>query len=88
MGGGLAEAGAVPTGYLYRAQGTLHVDYPGVDGHIHEYWQDGVGLAPQRPDRATGVLPSRSNPSAYELSADNTHHVVFVDDNRHVVELY
>jgi hypothetical protein len=86
--GGVAPAsGTTPTGYLYPSEGTLHFDYVGVDSHIHEYWEDGSGWHPNDLTAATGVLPSRSYPSAYVMP-DNTQHVVFVDDNRHVVELY
>ncbi|EWT05350.1 hypothetical protein N864_05185 [Intrasporangium chromatireducens Q5-1] len=87
VGGVAPSSGAVPTGYLYPSEGTLHVNYVGVDDHIHEYWQDGTGWHPNDLTTATGVLASRSNPAAYVMP-DNTQHVVFVDDNRHVMELY
>jgi len=87
VGGLPPSAGAVPTGYLYPSEGTLHVDYLGVDSHIHEYWQDDQGWHPSDLTARTGVLASRSNPAAYVMP-DNTQHVVFIDDDRHVVELY
>lgn len=87
FGGAVPAASAVPTGYLYPSEGTLHVNYLGQDGHIHEYWQDDHGWHPEDLSAATGVLAARSNPTAYVMP-DNTQHVVFVDDNRHVVELY
>jgi len=63
------------------------VDYLGVDSHIHEYWQDDQGWHPSDLTARTGVHASRSNPAAYVMP-DNTQHVVFIDDDRHVVELY
>ncbi|MEA5153328.1 hypothetical protein [Raineyella sp.] len=86
--GGVPPSGsATPTGYLYPAEGTLHVNYIGVDSHIHEYWQDNAGWHPSDLTTRTGVLVGRSDPAAYVMP-DGTQHVVFVDDNRHIIELY
>jgi len=87
VGGVPPSPGAVPTGYLFPSEGTLHVNYLGVDQHIHEYWQDDAGWHPNDLTAAAGALPSRSHPTAYVMP-DRTQHVVFVDDDRHVVELY
>ncbi|WP_243062767.1 hypothetical protein [Humibacter sp. RRB41] len=86
-GGTAPSAGTVPTGYLYPSEGSLHVDYVGVDGHIHEYWQDDAGWHPTDLTARTGTLAARSNPAAYVMP-DNTQHVIFVDDDRQVIELY
>ena len=41
---------------LYPSEGTLHVDYLGVDSHIHEYWQADQGRHPSDLTARTGVL--------------------------------
>jgi hypothetical protein len=35
---GAPKAAGDPSGYVFDAQGTQHVVYRGVDGHIHELW--------------------------------------------------
>ena len=46
-----AASGTVPTGYVFGFENTLHVDYLGAEGHIHELWRDERRGRPHRPDR-------------------------------------
>ena len=89
IGGPLALSGARPTGYLFPSDGTLHVNYLGVDGHIHEYWRDdGNGWHHNDLSMATNAPLALSNPTAYAFAQQNTQHVAFVSDEHHVIELF
>jgi len=88
FGGPLASSGAVPTGYLFPADGTLHVNYLGADGHIHEYWRDVFGWHHNDLTAATGAPLALSNPTAYAFAAQSTQHVMFVSKDHHVIELF
>ena len=89
IGGPPASSGARPTGYLFPSDGTLHVNYLGVDGHIHEYWRDdGNGWHHNDLSMATNAPLALSNPTAYAFAQQNTQHVAFVSDEHHVIELF
>src|SRR6266478_356344 len=88
FGGPAAVSGASPAGYVFPFEGTLHVDYLGTDGHIHEYWRDGSGWHYNDLTNATGAPLAISNPTAYVFPAQNTQHVVFNAANHHIIELF
>src|SRR5580692_10050888 len=51
---GAPNAAGDPSGYLFDAQGTQHVNYLGVDNHIHELWWDITGWHHNDLTTATG----------------------------------
>jgi hypothetical protein len=88
LGSPLATPGAVPTGYVFPYDGTLHVNYTGLDGNIHEFWRDAVGWNWNNLTLAAfGAPPAISNPSAFVYLAENSQHVVYTADNHHLIEL-
>jgi hypothetical protein len=88
VGGASPVSGAVPAGYFYPYEGTSHVDYLGVDGHIHEYWRDTAGWHHIDLTTTTGCPTAISNPTSYVFPPDNTQHVIFRSSDRHIIELY
>jgi hypothetical protein len=81
-GGPAAATG--PFAYVFEAAGTQHVDYAGVDGHVHELWWDSSGWHHIDLTATTGapeLSGSRTNaPTAYVFAAYGTQHIVFVAD--------
>jgi hypothetical protein len=86
--GGPAAAPSRPIGYVFPFEGTLHVDYLGSDGHIHEFWRDSSAWHHNDLTAATGAPLAISNPTGYVFAAQNTQHVVFTADNHHIIELF
>jgi hypothetical protein len=78
---------------MYSAdyQNTLHVCYLGTDGQIHELWKSKGGS--WQPDQAisqiNNVKPA-SNTSiiGYACQFDKTRHVIYIDANESIQELY
>ncbi|MFY9838784.1 MAG: hypothetical protein WAK55_20370 [Xanthobacteraceae bacterium] len=85
-----------PTGYAFEAQGTQHVNFRGVDGHIYElWWQDGVwnqndltvaANAPLALTMAQGA--SVIGISGYIFVAQGTQHVLYLGQDYHIHELW
>jgi hypothetical protein len=86
--GGPVASPSRPTGYALPFDGTLHVDYLGSDGHIHEFWRDSSGWHHNDLTARTGAPLAISNPSGYAFESQNTQHVVFTADNHHIIELF
>lgn len=88
---------SAPTGYVFEAQGTRHVNFRGVDGHIYElWWQDGlwmpqndVTFAATAPLALTVAQGAGSIPgSEYPYVGPATYGYVFVDQGtQHVLFL-
>lgn len=82
-----AEASSV--GYVFVDQSTVHVDYVGMDGHIHELWWETGHWNHNDLTAATGSpLPDVSGLAAYAFGGDGTQHVDYVGADHHVHELW
>ena len=81
-------ASGTPTGYVVDFEQTLHFDYTGTDGHVHELWHDGSGWHHSDLTAATGAPPAISDPSGYYLGSERTQHVFYISSDHHVVELW
>jgi hypothetical protein len=72
-----------PTGYVFAAQGTQHVDYAGEDSHMHELWWDSDDLT-----NATGApRAALATPTGYVFAAEGTQHVDYVGEDSHMHKL-
>ncbi len=86
-GAPLASDGQV-TDYTFEAQATQHVDYVGVDGHIHElWWNYDNGWHHNDLTMATGA-PLGGRPMGYVFRPDGTQHVVYAGSDGHIHELW
>jgi hypothetical protein len=94
---GAPNATSNPSGYVFVAQGTQHVVYRGVDGHVHELlWGTDPGVHHNDLTSLTGAPnalqsdPSErhflGHPSAYVFDA--TQHVVYRGVDDHIHELW
>jgi hypothetical protein len=82
-----AEGGGDPCGYMFDAQGTQHVDYCGVDGHIHELYWNGQWYTNDLT-QVTNAPPAGGNPTGYVFIAQGTQHVIYRGTNGHIYELW
>jgi hypothetical protein len=77
-----------PCAYVFDAEGTQHVDYVGMDGHIHELWWDDDGWHHHDLTNASGAPVSEfASPAAYVVPASRTQHVDFIGADGHIHEL-
>ena len=84
-----AADGSRPVGYVFADQATQHVDYVGMDGHIHELWWQAGHWNHNDLTAATGSpLPDTSGLAAYTFAAEGTQHVDYVSQDHHVHELW
>jgi Fungal fucose-specific lectin len=82
-------AEASPVGYAFVGQSTLHVDYVGMDGHIHElWWETGDWNHNDLTAATDSPLPDVSGLAAYAFEGDGTQHVDYVGPDHHVHELW
>ena len=58
---GAPKTSANPTGYVFDAQGTQHVNYVGVDSHVYELWWDTAGWHYNDLTAATGAPLAEAN---------------------------
>jgi len=72
--------------YVFAAQGTQHVNFVGVDAHVHELWWDSSGWHHNDLTSATGAPLTNDVAAGYMLSG--TQHVVFRGVDTHVHELW
>jgi hypothetical protein len=89
---------ARPSGYVFDEEGTQHVDYLGVDGHVHELTWHGGRSRPGHPVRPgwshedltalTGGPEAISPPAGYVYAEFHTRHVIHVSDQHRVIELF
>jgi catechol 2,3-dioxygenase-like lactoylglutathione lyase family enzyme len=78
--GNAPVAASDPKGYMFDAQGTQHVNYRGVDGHIHELWIDNSGWHHNDLSNAAGSeigVAAAATPYGYMYNAQGTQHVIF-----------
>jgi hypothetical protein len=79
---------ATPTGYVFAAQGTQHVDYVGQDGHIHELWWDSEGWHHNDLTTRTGApLAAVGNPVGYVFAAQGSQHIDYLGQDHDIHEL-
>jgi hypothetical protein len=77
-----------PNGYGFEAQGTRHVIYMGIDGHINELWRGNTGW--QHNDLTlAGAAPilASDEPTGYAFEAQFTQHVNYQGTDGHIHEL-
>jgi len=87
--GAAAFGGGTLAGYVFASQGTEHVIYKGVAGHIHELWRDhdrwhanDLSAATGAPNAAGGTI------AAYVFESQGTEHVIYTGIDRHLYELW
>jgi hypothetical protein len=86
---GAAAASGDPTGYMFDAQGTQHVNYRGTDGHVYELWWEPVGGWHVADLTAvTGAAAASGDPTGYMFDAQGTQHVNYRGTDGHVYELW
>ena len=80
---------AVFVGYVYRAEGTQHVDYVGADNHIHELWSNGPAWHTNDLTAAADAPPvGGDNLVGYDFAAEGTQHVDYVGADNRIHELW
>src|SRR5262245_31423295 len=67
-----------PIGFVFDAQSTQHVIYPGTELHIHELWWDSNGWHHNDLTAATGAPLAIEVPWGYVFAAQGTQHVVYL----------
>ena len=82
-----AEINRDVPGYVFAAQGTQHVNYVGVDHHVHELWWDISGWHHNDLTNATGA-PNTDELAGSGYVLAGTQHVVFRGLDNHVHELW
>lgn len=85
-GAPLAQVNRNTPGYVFPSQGTQHVNYVGVDNHVHELWWDSGGWHHNDLTVAAGAPDSQTAPSGYMYAA--TQHVNFLGADNHIHELW
>jgi hypothetical protein len=83
-----AAAGAKPDGYMFDAQGTQHVNYHDLNGHIQELWWDSSGWHVNDLTAATKAPLATGKPDAYAFNLQGTQHVDYRDVHGHIQELW
>lgn len=83
------------SGYIFRGQGTQHIDYVGGNGHLHELWWDPSGWHHNDLTAAGAAVPPypTSSPAGYAFEAGPfqpiaTQHVIFTGNDGNVHELW
>jgi hypothetical protein len=75
-----------PSGYVYNADGMMHVEYRGIDGHIYDlWWQNGWNV--NDLTASTNAQTAAGDPSGYMFDAQGTQHVVYLGTDNHIHEL-
>ena len=90
-GGAVAPASnSALTVYAAEYEDTLHVAYLGVDGNIHELWWNRYGWQPDHPiSQIVNVKPASDTAIiGYATEYEKTHHVVYINQNNELQELY
>jgi hypothetical protein len=87
---GAPRTGANPTGYVFNAQGTQHVNYVGQDQHVYELWWNPAGWRFNDLTAATGAPLAEVNRNApgYVFAAQGTQHVDYAGTDTHIHELW
>jgi len=78
-----------PVGYVFADQATQHVDYVGMDGHIHELsWEAGHWNHNDLSATTGSPFPDASGLAAYVFVGEGTQHVDYIGQDHHVHELW
>jgi hypothetical protein len=87
---GAPGTSANPTGYVFDAQGTQHVNYVGVDSHVYELWWNAAGWHFNDLTAATAapLAQINRNASGYVFPSQGTQHVNYVGVDNHIHELW
>lgn len=86
----LAADGTIAA-YTFESEGTEHVIYVGVDGHLHELWSGTSGWHSSDLTQVTNTpdpITAAGNLTAYASSATHTQHVVFSSVDGRLLELW
>jgi hypothetical protein len=76
-------------GYSAEYEQSQHVIYVGTDGHIHELYNSGGWHTTDLNDSAGAPLPMDGTPLAgYAFENERTQHVIYIDSNGNVREVY
>jgi hypothetical protein len=79
------------TNYVFAAQRTQHINYLGIDDHIHELWSDSSGWHHNDLTLRTRAQ-SGGRPSGYVFKDEGTQHVVYKGqdplEDTHIHELW
>jgi hypothetical protein len=74
---------------MFAAQATQHVNYRGVDSHIHELWLgSGSWQHNDLTNAASGAPQAVGNPKGYMFEAQGTQHVIYRGVDNHIHELW
>lgn len=74
--------------YAFDWDQSLHFVYTGNEGYIRELWFKGQDWHLNDLSIAINCPLALSAPSGYILANDHTQHIVYVDQNHHVIELW
>ncbi len=79
-----------PAAYTWNVDKTQHIVYKGLDSHIHElYFHQDLGWSHTDLTEKTKTHDLKvSKPRGYTWDVDNTQHVVYMDIDEHIHELY
>jgi hypothetical protein len=84
-GAPLAQVNRNAAGYVFASQGTQHVNYLGLDNHIHELWWDSHGWHHNDLTTASGAPDSGGEPAGFMFAG--TQQVLFRGTDNHIHEL-
>jgi hypothetical protein len=87
-GGPTPNAAGDPNSLVFEAQGTGHVFFRGVDGHIHELWFDIRWHHNDLNQLAVGAPDAAGDPSSLFFVAQNTGHIFYRGVDGHIHELW
>lgn len=90
-GGAIAPASnSSLTVFAAEYEDTLHVSYLGVDGNIHELWWNRDGWQPHHAiSQIVNVKPASDTAIiGYSTEYEKTHHVIYINQNNELQELY
>jgi hypothetical protein len=85
---GAPQSAGDPSGYMFPAQATQHVNYRGTNNHVAELWWNGIWHFNDLTTAASGAPNAASNPHGYIFNAQGTQHVNFLGPDAHVHELW
>ncbi len=85
---GAPQAAGDPSGYVFAAQATQHVNYRGSNNHVCELWWDGGWHFNDLTAAAAGAPNAAGSPYGYVFDAQGTQHVNYLGPDAHVHELW
>ena len=81
-----AQGNRDASGYVLASEATQHVNYVGLDNHVHELWWNSNGWHHNDLTAVTGSPESNSAPAGYVFSG--TQHVNYLGADNHIHELW